>query len=93
MWRDEAMPGFHYGSHYSSSGIVLYYLIRLEPYTTQAIRLQDNHFDVADRLFSSIENSWRGCLHNSGDFKELVPEFFYLPEMLMNRNKYELGVK
>jgi hypothetical protein len=72
---------------------VLYYLIRLEPYTTQAIRLQDDHFDVADRLFGSIENSWHGCCYNTGDFKELIPEFFYLPEMFVNQNNYEFGLK
>ena len=33
-------PPFHYGSHYSSAGIVLYYLIRLEPFTTESIKLQ-----------------------------------------------------
>jgi hypothetical protein len=31
---------FHYGSHYSSSGIVLHYLLRLEPFTTEHIKLQ-----------------------------------------------------
>ncbi len=27
------MPPFHYGSHYSAAGIVLFYLIRQEPFT------------------------------------------------------------
>ena len=31
---------FHYGSHYSSAGIVLYYLLRMEPFTTENIKLQ-----------------------------------------------------
>ena len=31
---------FHYGSHYSSAGIVLHYLLRLEPYTSEHIQLQ-----------------------------------------------------
>lgn len=35
-----SIPPFHYGSHYSSAGIVLYFLLRLEPFTTEAIRLQ-----------------------------------------------------
>ena len=30
---DPDIPKFHYGSHYSSAGIVLFYLLRLEPYT------------------------------------------------------------
>ena len=31
--------GFHYGSHYSNPGIVIYYLLRLMPYTEMAIDL------------------------------------------------------
>lgn len=31
---------FHYGSHYSSMGIVLYYLLRLEPFTALHRNLQ-----------------------------------------------------
>ena len=27
------------------------------------------------------------------DVKELIPEFFYLPEFLMNENKFDLGRK
>jgi len=38
--EDESMPKFHYGTHYSSSGAILFYLIRMEPFTTQAITLQ-----------------------------------------------------
>lgn len=28
---------------------------------------------------------------SSADFKELIPEFFFLPEFLINRNNYDLG--
>jgi len=91
--HDEVMRPFHYGSHYCTSGIVLHYLVRLEPFTTQAIALQDGHFDVADRLFCSLENAWLGTLKNSGDFKELVPEFFSVPEFLLNQNGYHFGSK
>lgn len=27
------------------------------------------------------------------DVKELIPEFFYLPEFLVNHNKFDLGKK
>lgn len=33
-------PPFHYGTHYSCSGYVLYYLMRLEPYSRLALALQ-----------------------------------------------------
>jgi len=90
---DTGIDAFHYGSHYSTGGIVMYYLVRLEPFSTLAIQLQDKHFDVADRLFWSIESAWNGTLRNSGDYKELIPEFFSLPEFLLNLNHYHFGCR
>src|SRR3546814_1342227 len=49
----DTIPPFMYGSHYSSAAIVLYYLVRLEPYTSAAIRFQGGHFDHAARMFHS----------------------------------------
>ena len=34
------LPPFHYGSHYSAAGVVLFYLIRLEPFTRLNRNLQ-----------------------------------------------------
>ena len=79
---DEEIPGFMYGSHYSSAGIALYYLLRLEPFTSLAVSLQGGHFDLADRLFDSISGAWDLSLNNVGDVKELTPEFFYCPDFL-----------
>jgi hypothetical protein len=90
---DDSIPRFHYGSHYSSAGAVLFYLIRLEPFTTQFICLQGGKFDYPDRLFSSIAESWENCLRSTTDVKELIPEFFYLPEFLLNSNELDLGQK
>ena len=92
LMGEAGMEPCHFGSHYSTSGIVSYYLIRLEPYVEAAISLQDGKFDVADRIFASIESAWRGCLSNSGDFKELTPEFFTLPEAFLNLNNYSFGL-
>ena len=41
-------------------------------------------FDVADRQFHSIPAMWQGLMDNPNDVKELIPEFFYLPEFLVN---------
>ncbi|KAK1275119.1 hypothetical protein QJS04_geneDACA005727 [Acorus gramineus] len=90
---DPDIPSFYYGSHYSSMGIVLYYLLRLEPFTALHRNLQGGKFDHADRLFQSIEGTYRNCLSNTSDVKELIPEFFYMPEFLTNSNSYHLGVK
>jgi hypothetical protein len=84
-------PPFHYGSHYSSSAIVMHFLIRLEPFTTLAIRLQGGFFDHADRLFHSIGTTYHHATNNSADVKELPPEMYYLPEALKNLNGISLG--
>jgi hypothetical protein len=75
-------PPFLYGSHYSNCGVVLFYLLRLEPYSTLAVALQGGKYDHADRLFHSIPETWNNCLTNPADLKELTPEFFFLPDFL-----------
>ena len=82
--EDNGEPAFHYGSHYSNAGSVINFLIRLEPFTSLNIDLQSGKFDQADRLFASIQNAWNSCCNNRGDFRELTPEFYYLPEFLKN---------
>lgn len=42
-------------------------------------------------MFSSIALSWKNCQRDTSDVKELIPEFFYLPEMFPNKNKYKFG--
>lgn len=90
---DPDIPSFYYGSHYSSMGIVLFYLLRLEPFTALHRNLQGGKFDHADRLFHSIGGTYQNCLSNTSDVKELIPEFFYMPEFLINSNSYHFGVK
>lgn len=85
-------PPFYYGTHYSCAGYVLHYLIRLQPYSKMAVLLQGGSFDKADRLFLSIESSWRSASQdNLQDVRELIPEFFYLPEFLVNLNNLDFG--
>ncbi|KAA3670438.1 uncharacterized protein DEA37_0007913, partial [Paragonimus westermani] len=91
-WEDDSQPPFHYGTHYSTAAFVLSYLLRLEPFTTLFLHLQDGKFDHPDRLFSSIGRTWDNCQRNTSDVKELIPEFFYLPEMFENSNHFNLGV-
>ncbi|KAJ2416874.1 hypothetical protein GGI10_000651 [Coemansia sp. RSA 2530] len=82
---------FHYGTHYSSAASVAYYLIRLEPFASVHVSLQSGKFDHADRQFHSVSDTWNSCLTGPGDVKELVPEFYYLPEFMSNHNCLDLG--
>ncbi|KAK3582874.1 hypothetical protein CHS0354_012486 [Potamilus streckersoni] len=82
---------FHYGTHYSNAAGVMHYMIRMEPFTTLHINLQSGRFDVADRQFHSIPATWKSIYDNPNDVKELIPEFFYLPDFLDNMNNFDLG--
>uniref|UniRef100_A0A1Y1K827 BEACH-type PH domain-containing protein n=1 Tax=Photinus pyralis TaxID=7054 RepID=A0A1Y1K827_PHOPY len=92
-WEHESIPPFHYGTHYSTAAFVLNWLIRVEPLTTMFLALQGGKFDHPNRLFSSIALSWKNCQRDTSDVKELIPEFFFLPEMFVNSNRYRLGVQ
>ncbi|SCU96958.1 LADA_0H03686g1_1 [Lachancea dasiensis] len=84
---------FHYGTHYSSAMIVSSYMMRLSPFVDSYLLLQDGKFGHADRLFNSIERAWcSASRENTTDVRELIPEFFYLPDFLINKNAYMLGV-
>jgi hypothetical protein len=90
---EEGNPKFHYGTHYSNPAAVLFYLVRMEPFTTQAIALQDGRFDQPDRMFHSMAMTYKGCLTNPADVKELIPEMFYLPELFRNANAFDMGIR
>ncbi|KAI9812298.1 MAG: hypothetical protein M1827_004747 [Pycnora praestabilis] len=91
---DHNAPPFHYGTHYSSAMIVTSYLIRLQPFVQSYLLLQGGSFDHADRLFYSIEKAWTSASRdNMTDVRELIPEFFYLPEFLSNCNGYNFGLR
>lgn len=91
-WEDEQVPKFHYGTHFSTSSFTQMWLLRIEPFTTFFLNLQGGKFDHADRTFSSVSRAWRNCQRDTSDVKELIPEFYYLPEMFVNSNNYNLGV-
>lgn len=91
---DNQTPAFHYGTHYSSAMIVTSYLIRLQPFVHSHVLLQGGSFDHADRLFNSIEQAWVSASKETlSDVRELTPEFFYLPDFLLNINQYNFGTR
>ncbi|XP_023212036.1 neurobeachin-like isoform X1 [Centruroides sculpturatus] len=90
-WEHDTIPPFHYGTHYSTSAFTLNWLVRVEPLTTMFLSLQGGKFDHANRMFFSLAQSWKNCQRDTSDVKELVPEFYYLPEIFVNKNGYQLG--
>ena len=82
---------YHYGSHYSHPGIILHYLIRLHPFTEGCLSLQGGQYDVADRLFYSVPHAIESALNDISDVREIIPEFFFMPEMFQQTNDIKFG--
>ena len=80
-----------FGSHYSNATYISHYLVRIFPYCFTSIEIQGNDFDAADRLFFNLEYSFSSVSSEKCDVRELIPEFFCLPEMFENINKLNLG--
>ncbi len=81
----------YYGSHYSNAAYISHYLTRIFPFTLTAIEIQGNDFDSPDRLFINLEKTFNSVTEEKSDLRELIPEFFYLPEMFLNINNLKLG--
>uniref|UniRef100_A0AAZ3S7I9 Neurobeachin n=1 Tax=Oncorhynchus tshawytscha TaxID=74940 RepID=A0AAZ3S7I9_ONCTS len=90
-WEEDGTPPHHYGSLYSTANTTLLWMLRIEPFTTFFLNANENQFDHPDRAFSGIARAWRNCQRDTADVKELIPEFYYLPEMFVNSSGFELG--
>ncbi|XP_071336839.1 WD repeat- and FYVE domain-containing protein 4 isoform X2 [Trachinotus anak] len=81
----------HYCTHYSSAIIVASFLVRIEPFSHTFQTLQGG-FDIPERMFHSVKKEWESASgDNMGDVRELIPEFFYLSDFLLNANHIQLG--
>jgi hypothetical protein len=88
---DLSLKPYLFGSNYSNPIYVCNYLMRVFPFTHISIELQGNSFDNPDRMFLSVEKSFISSTSQKTDLRELIPEFFYFPEMFINSNKLNLG--
>ncbi|XP_022782202.1 lysosomal-trafficking regulator-like isoform X2 [Stylophora pistillata] len=92
--EDPMSAPYHYGCHYSNSGTVLHFLVRMPPFTKMFLQYQDRSFDIPDRTFHSMATTWRlSSFESATDVKELIPEFFFLPEFLENREGFDFGLR
>lgn len=85
-------PKFLYGTHYSTPGYVLYYLVRQAP--EYMLKLQNGKFDAAEREFHAMKTTFSSVLTNTTDLKELIPEFYQSTgSFLVNSLNLDLGVR
>ena len=80
-----------FGTHYSNPMYVSHYLSRLFPYSFNMIEIQGESFDCAERLFFSVKNAFYSSTREKCDLRELIPEFFTLPEIFLNINELKFG--
>ena len=88
---NKELLGYYFNQHYSTGGFILYYLVRLIPFTYSQIIFQSGKFDLPARLFSSIKN-FLFFLTITQDNRELCPEFYFNYEFLLNLNYNDFGI-
>ena len=81
---------FFYGTHYSCPTFVCHFLVRVFPYSLISIEIHGNKFDDPDRIFMSLERTFETASSLKEDIRELIPEFYTLPEMFANKNNLNL---
>ena len=82
----------HYRLHYSTSGYLITYLVRISPFTEEQIRFQNKQFDSPSRQINSIDEILN-ILESSHDNRELIPEFFSSIEFFLNSNYVNFGYR
>lgn len=87
---DEETNHCLYRMHYSNAYYVSSYMIRVEPFTSIQIKLQNGQFDNVNRMFRSIPAAWKSAIGTSTDFRELIPELFTTPQILKNYDGFDL---
>ncbi len=80
-----------FGSHFSNPAYVSHFLTKIFPFTLSAIEIQGKGFDAPDRLFINLDKTFNSCFSEKSDLRELIPQFFYLPEMFININNLNMG--
>jgi hypothetical protein len=90
--RVAGVPFLYFSSSISTPLCIFLCLLRMEPFATLHIALQNGKFDHAARLFASIRRISEMVTTRANDFRELIPEFFCQPEVLANANGFDLGL-
>lgn len=67
-------------------------MIRIHPFSEGAKILQNGKFDIPDRLFYCLVDSYKCATEDISDVRELCPDFYSTPEIYLNFDKLEFGV-
>ena len=84
---------YYFNTNYSNNVYTCDFLLRIFPYSFIAIEIQGDGFDDPNRLFHAIENTFYSISTLNTDLRELIPEFYFFPEMFININKLNFKKK
>ena len=91
-YEDEEGFRSHFGTHYSTGSYIFYYLMRLEPFTSLLVELQNYNQENPDRMLNDLKETIK--IINSGiDSRELIPELFSKIDYFININCVYYGNK
>ena len=82
-----------YSTHYSNPKYISGYLARIFPFININVELNGRKLINNDNLLISIDKSFKDASSKMDDLRELCPEFFYLPEMFININYFDLKIE
>ena len=82
----------HFGTHYSTSSYIYFYLMREEPFTNLLIKLQGYKHENPDRMFYSLVDTLL-VLETGCDNRECIPDFFCKVDQFINLNCNDFGCK
>ena len=82
---------YNFGTHYSNSTYVSHFLSRIFPFSFISIEIQGNKFDDPERMFYSLEKTFSSVSSLKDDVRELIPEFYFFPEIFKNINNINLS--
>ena len=83
---------FHLHNHYSTSAFIYYYLMRMNPYGQNMIKLQNFKIEDPDRIFNSYKEL-EVILKEVNDNRELIPDMFCYFDYFCNLNCAFMGFK
>ena len=83
---------YHSGTHYSTSAYVYFYLMRIEPFSTLLVKLQNYTQENPNRMFNGVQDTLF-TLDSGNDNRELLPEFFSKIDFFINFNCVYYGKK
>ena len=76
----------YYSNFYSNYMYVNHYMFRMFPYLYNQIKLQDGKLDEPGRQFNSLSSTLKIFKENPHINIELIPEFYFIPELFLNLN-------